>query len=109
MIENPACGETPIVSVTVTKKVYVAAVVGVPEMLPVAASRLRPGGRAPLVITQVQGQISGAATKVAEYVAPTWPSGNMLGRIVGCAWTGLVKSRIVLKGTSRQISMRRDA
>ncbi len=65
MIENPACGETPIVSVTVMKKAYVAAVVGVPEMVPVAASRLRPGGRDPLVIAQVQGHVSGAATKVA--------------------------------------------
>ena len=35
--------------------------------------------------------------------------GDELGRISGCAWTGLVKSRIVLKGTSRQISVRRDA
>jgi hypothetical protein len=40
-------------SVTFTVKLAVATVVGVPEMAPVAAFRLRPAGRVPTEIDQV--------------------------------------------------------
>jgi hypothetical protein len=64
VIKKPCEGEVPVVSVTVTMKVYVPAVVGVPEITPVAGLRLSPVGRVPLVTDQVQGHVSGAATKV---------------------------------------------
>jgi hypothetical protein len=65
VIKKPCGVEVPVVSVTVTIKVYVPAVVGVPEIKPVAALRLSTGGREPLVTNQLQGHASGAASKVA--------------------------------------------
>ena len=65
VIMKPCCVEGPVVSVTVTKKEYVPAVVGVPEMAPVVGLRLSPGGGEPLITVHVQGQLSGAATRVA--------------------------------------------
>jgi len=66
MVIKKACGpEVPVVSVTVMIKVYDPAVVGVPEITPVAALRINPGGGEPLITAQVQGHASGAARKVA--------------------------------------------
>jgi hypothetical protein len=65
VIKKPCGPEVPVVSVTVTRKVYVPAVVGVPEITPVAALKLNPGGGEPLVIVQLHGHVSGAASKVA--------------------------------------------
>jgi hypothetical protein len=64
---------------SVTEKVMdepLTAAVGVPEMTPVAAARVKPVGRAPLVIRQVYGAVPPEAANVAAYVAPTVPFGN---------------------------------
>ena len=66
VMEKPCWGEGPVASVTVTKKVYVPAVVGVPEIVPVAAAKVSPGGKEPLVKAQVVGGVIGAATRVVE-------------------------------------------
>jgi len=97
VMKKPCWGDVPVVSVTVTKKGNVPAVVGVPEITPVVESKVSPGGKAPLVIVQVQGQVSGAAVNAAEYGVPTWPLGSGLGKIVGAARTGLasIKARPV--------------
>ena len=64
-MKKPCGEEGPVVSVTITMKVYVPGVVGVPEITPEAALRFSTGGREPPVTDHVQGHASGAATKVA--------------------------------------------
>jgi len=75
-------------------------------MTPVVGLSVRPGGGEPLVTVQVQGQVSGAATRVVVYGAPTCPFGRELGRMVGAACTGLEKRKRALETVSRQISVR---
>jgi len=53
-------------SVTMAVKLKVPAVVGVPEMAPVLALRVRPGGRVPVEIDQVYGVVPPLAVSVAE-------------------------------------------
>ena len=49
MVMKKPCGEEgPVVSVTVTMKVYDPGVVGLPEITPEVALRVRPGGKAPV-------------------------------------------------------------
>jgi hypothetical protein len=61
----------PCASVTVTPKLVLPAVVGVPEITPVEASRLSPAGREPEVIAQEYGVMPPVAWSVAEYALPT--------------------------------------
>jgi hypothetical protein len=65
VMEKPCWGEGPVASVTFTKKVYVPATVGVPEIVPVAAAKVSPDGKEPLVTAQIVGGVIGAATRVA--------------------------------------------
>lgn len=66
-MEKPCWGEVPsALSVTCTIKVYVPAVVGVPEIVPVGGSKASPGGRVPPVLAQVAEPVIGAASRVAE-------------------------------------------
>jgi len=109
IMEKPCWGDVPVVSVTVTKKGNVPAVVGVPEMTPVVGLKVSPGGKAPLVIAQVQGQLSGAAVNVVEYGVPTCPLGSVLGKIVGAARIGLVSIKARPVRRNRQISPRYNA
>jgi hypothetical protein len=51
-------------SVTVTVKLEVPAVVGVPEMTPVAGAKVRPVGRVPTVTDQVKGAVPPLAARV---------------------------------------------
>ena len=54
MVMKKPCGEEgPVVSVTVTMKVNVPGVVGVPEITPEVALRFSPGGGEPPVTAQV--------------------------------------------------------
>src|SRR5271155_2437830 len=50
--------------------------VGVPEIKPVAAVRLKPAGSAPAVILQVYGIVPPLAASVAEYALLTVPPGR---------------------------------
>jgi hypothetical protein len=56
--------DPPTMSVTLTVKLYVAAVVGVPEMTPVDALSDNPGGRAPADIDHVYGSVPPIAPRV---------------------------------------------
>jgi len=107
MVMKKPCGvEGPVVSVTVTMKVYVPLVVGVPEIVPAPALRVRPGGREPPVIAHVQGQVSGAATSAVVYAVPTWPLGKEPGNMDGAACAGLTKIKTALSIVSRQITVK---
>ena len=55
----------PPVSIACTVTVYVPAVDGVPEIVPVFVPRPRPVGSNPLVIDQVYGAVPPVATNVA--------------------------------------------
>jgi hypothetical protein len=101
--------EEPVESVTMTKKGKVPAVVGVPEMVPLLGARARPGGRAPLVIAQVVGGVTGTAVSMAKYATFTCPLGNADPTIVGAAMTGLARDVMLISITSKKISIRRSA
>lgn len=63
-------------SVAVMAKTDVPVVVGVPEIIPVDASRLSPGGRVPLVTDQLKGAVPPSAQRKPEYGTDTVPSGT---------------------------------
>lgn len=52
--------------------------VGVPEIIPVLAARLRPAGRLPELIDQERGDVPPAAIRVLEYAVPSVPAGREL-------------------------------
>jgi hypothetical protein len=106
VMKKPCAEEGPVVSVTVTMKVYVPGVVGLPEITPEAALRVSPAGREPPVTDHVQGHANGAAINVVVYDVPTCPLGKELGKMVGAAWTGPAKRKKTLKRLSRKISVR---
>jgi hypothetical protein len=58
-------------SATFTVKLNVPADVGIPEITPLDAVKLRPGGRRPELMLQVYGVTPPVAVKVAEYPEPT--------------------------------------
>src|SRR5207253_1447174 len=62
-------------SLTVTVKVYLPTVVGVPVSTPLPRN-VRPGGMAPEVIEKVIGEAPPILPTVPEYPAPTTPSGS---------------------------------
>ena len=65
-------------SVTLTVKPKVPAAVGVPLMVPLDGSRVRPGGSAPEAIDHVYGAVPPEACSVVEYEVPTMPLGSCL-------------------------------
>ena len=68
-------------SATVTVNADAVVAVGVPEMAPVCASSMRPGGSDPVVIDQVNGPVPPATVSVAEYNVPMAPTGSVAGVI----------------------------
>jgi hypothetical protein len=52
-----ACAVGAVESVTLTAKLKVPAVVGVPEIVPLAAASVRPAGNAPELMLQVSGVV----------------------------------------------------
>ena len=62
-MEKEAGPDGPVVSVTTTKKGYVPQIVGVPEIVPLVGSNVRPGGNKPPAIDQEQGQTNGTAIR----------------------------------------------
>jgi hypothetical protein len=65
-------------SVTRTVKLAVPAVVGVPEMIPVLAARLKPAGKVPVVIDHVNGVVPPLTPNVWLYPAPTVAPGKVV-------------------------------
>ncbi len=59
------------------------AVVGVPVIAPVEASRLNPVGRPPDVIENVYGGTPPLATSVELYGTPTWPVLSAHSKLIG--------------------------
>ncbi len=64
-------------SVTRTAKLALPAVVAMPVIAPVDAFKLRPVGRAPLVMLQLYGSFPPVASRTAEYGIPTVASGGV--------------------------------
>jgi hypothetical protein len=71
----------PVALVALTVKVYVFAVVGIPEITLVPA-RLKPAGNEPLSRLHVMG-LSPVAASVSLYATPSFPSGNDVLVIAG--------------------------
>jgi hypothetical protein len=63
-------------SVTCTVNDTVPAVVGVPEITPVDATRLNPAGNVPALTLQLYGVVPPLACNVVEYAAPVVPPGS---------------------------------
>src|SRR5437588_7558290 len=63
-------------SLTLIWKLNVPAAVGVPLIVPVAALRLKPGGREPVLRSQLYGGFPPLANNFCEYCAPTAPFGS---------------------------------
>ena len=57
IMESGAVAVPPILSVNMTVKLYVPAVVGVPDIMPVDAPRVSPVGSAPADTDQVNGVV----------------------------------------------------
>ena len=70
-------------SVTFTVNDEVPAVVGVPEIAPVDAVKLKPAGNVPALTLQVYGAVPLLACNVVEYAVPVVPPGNDVVVIVG--------------------------
>src|SRR6185437_5503051 len=67
---------TELESTSLTVNVNVPAAVGVPEMAPVAALKVRPAGSEPLEIFVVNAGVPPAETIVVLYGDPTIPTGG---------------------------------
>jgi hypothetical protein len=78
---DAVCGDVA-ESVTVTVKGEVPATVGVPEITPVALSRVSPVGRDPAVIDHVKGAVPWDAERVWLYATFVVPSGKVAGEIL---------------------------
>jgi hypothetical protein len=65
-------------SATCAKKLVVPAVVGVPEITPVLAANVNPGGKMPELMLHVYGAVPLVAARVAEYPAPVIAPGKLL-------------------------------
>jgi hypothetical protein len=63
-------------SLTCTVNDAVAAVVGMPEITPVDATRLSPAGRLPALTLQLYGAFPPLACNVVAYAVPATPWGN---------------------------------
>src|SRR5579871_6125588 len=66
----------PALSVTETATVKLPAAPGVPEIVPLPASRLNPCGREPGATFQEYGVVPPVAARVAEYGDPAVPCGR---------------------------------
>ena len=73
-------------SVTCTVNDAVPAVVGVPEITPVDATRLNPAGNVPALTLQLYGVVPPLACSVVEYAVPAVPPGSdVVVTVGGCA------------------------
>ena len=73
-------------SFTCTVNDTVPAVVGVPEITPVDATRLNPAGNVPALTLQLYGEVPPLACSVVEYAVPVVPPGSdVVVTVGGCA------------------------
>jgi hypothetical protein len=70
------CGVGAVESITLTVKLNVPAVVGVPEITPVDAAKLNPAGSIPALTLQLYGVVPPLACNVVVYAVPTVPPGS---------------------------------
>jgi hypothetical protein len=70
------CAVGTVESVTLAVKLNDPAVVGVPEIVPLAAASVRPGGNAPELMLQLYGVVPPLACNVVVYAVPTVPPGS---------------------------------
>src|SRR5882724_11353148 len=87
------CAVGVVESVTFTVNVDVAAVVGVPVIVPLVAPIDNPAGRAPALMVQVSGDNPPVSAIVWLYATPTVPAGSEVVVIAGAvvAFTLMVK------------------
>src|SRR5580698_10238016 len=81
-------------SVTCGVKLDVPGPVGVPEIIPVLAFRVRPLGKLPWVIDQVYGVNPPVAANVALYAIPVLPFGSEA--VVICSGAAMVIAKLLL-------------
>ena len=74
----------PALLAALTVKLAVPAAVGVPLILPVFSSNVRPSGRAPPIMFHVMGVVP-VAVRVWLYASPTLPSDRLLVVMLGAA------------------------
>jgi hypothetical protein len=70
------CAVGAVESVTLTAKLNDPALVGVPEIVPLAAASVRPAGNAPELMLQPYGVVPPVACNVVVYAVPTVPPGS---------------------------------
>jgi hypothetical protein len=90
-------------SVTVTVKLEVPTVVGVPPMTqPVS---VRPAGRVPVLIEQLYGVVPPLAPMVALYTTPTVPSGSVLFSVSAAGLITIVSGpEVFCEGDSESVT-----
>lgn len=89
------CAAGEVESVTFTVKLNVPDAVGVPEIVPVEAVKLRPVARVPELMLQLYGVVPPEAASVALYAVPCVPFASELVvtlRLVGAAETLMLKA-----------------
>ena len=80
-----------------------APAVGVPEITPVALTRLRPAGNAPADTDQLSGAVPPDAARLVEYAAPTVALGKELVVMEGAAATE-IESDLVEEAPTLSVS-----
>jgi hypothetical protein len=84
-------------SVTITVNDDVAAVVGVPEITPVADPSDNPAGKLPELMLHKYGGVPPVAARIAEYAAPTAPFGSEVVVIAREATTVMLRFAVVVR------------
>src|SRR5258708_584245 len=106
---NAFCAVRFAASVTVTVKLNVPVVVGVPANAPVGASSVSPGGVLPAVTVKTYGGVPPVAASVVVYGDPVTPSGSGLADVmVSAPATAIVKSFVArdeLPSTTRAVKL----
>jgi hypothetical protein len=74
---------------------YAPLAVGLPEMTPVVAATVSPGGSCPAVMLQLYGALPPVAASVDVYAAPTVPCGSVVVAIAREAAVSVLGVEIV--------------
>lgn len=83
-------------SVSVTAKVGLPAVVGMPVIAPVDALRVRPAGRFPLVTDHAYGGMPPSPANVVAYAVPDVPAGSGPAAVIIAGFTGTFSTAVAV-------------
>jgi hypothetical protein len=99
MVRENAFATFPLLFDALTVKLAVPAVLGIPEIMPVLASRDKPFGSAPLSRLHVMGAVP-VAVNVWLYAVPTVPFGKSVAAIAGAVPLGGIGSKFAVTVTA---------